>query len=189
MDAIDLLIADHNRVRGIFEQFQEAKENDDTAEMSELAEKIFFELQVHTEIEEKVFYPGVRGLEEEISEEVAEGLEEHHVVDVLMEEAKGLEPGDERWVAKLIVIIESVEHHAAEEEEEMFPEVRKVTDEAKRNEWGERMEQLKAQHGAPTPADAEKLTTEELKKLASEQHIPNRSKMTRDDLVATVDAR
>jgi hypothetical protein len=51
------------------------------------------------------------------------------------------------------------------------------------------MEQLKAEHGAPTPSDAERLTTEELKKLASEQHIPNRSKMTRDDLVATVDAR
>lgn len=189
MDALDLLVADHNRLRGLFEQFQDAQEGDDTATMSELAEKIFFELQVHTEVEEKVFYPAVRDLEEEISEEIAEGLEEHHVVDVLINEAKELEPGDEQWVAKVTVIIESVEHHAGEEEEEMFPEVRKATDEAQREEWGQRMEQMKAQQGAPTPADAENLSTEDLKKLASEQHIPNRSKMSREDLMATVDAR
>ncbi len=33
------------------------------------------------------------------------------------------------------------------------------------------------------------LTTEELRRRASEQQIPGRSTMTRDDLVATVDPR
>jgi hypothetical protein len=54
---------------------------------------------------------------------------------------------------------------------------------------GTRLEAMKAQLGAPTAADKEHLTTEELKKLATEQEIPGRSSMSREELVATVDPR
>ena len=90
------------------------------------AEEIFTELRVHTTIEEDVFYPEVRQGDDELEDTVAEGLEEHHVVDVLMAEAEALTPGEEAWVAKLTVLIENVEHHAGEEESELFPEVRRV---------------------------------------------------------------
>lgn len=189
MDALDLLTADHNRVRGLFARFQDAKDNDDTAAMGELAETIFSELKVHTEIEEEIFYPGVHALDEEIAEEVDEGLQEHHVADVLIEEAQALTPGDDEWVAKMVVLIESVEHHADEEEQEMFPDVRSRSDADTRNAWGQQMEAMKAQRGAPTSAAAEKLSTAELRQLATDQQIPNRSKMSREDLIATVDAR
>jgi hemerythrin superfamily protein len=189
MDALDLLTADHNRVRGLFARFQDAKSDDDTALMGELAEAIFSELKVHTEIEEKIFYPGVRELDEEVAEEVDEGLQEHHVVDVLIEEAQALMPGEDEWIAKMAVLIENVEHHADEEEQEMFPEVRAHSDADTRNSWGERMEALKDQRGAPTSAAAQKLSTAELRQLATEQQIPHRSTMNREALIATVDAR
>ncbi len=187
MDALDLLTADHNRIRGLFARFQEAKDNDATAEMGELAGKIFFELKVHTEIEEKIFYPAVRDLDEELAAEVDEGLQEHHVVDVLMEEAQTLQPDDDEWVAKMTVLIENVEHHAGEEEDDMFPAVRSKSDADTRAEWAARMEAVKAQQGAPTSAEAAKLSTGKLRELASEQQIPHRSTMSREDLVATVD--
>lgn len=189
MDALDLLIADHNRFRGLFARFLEAKDDGDAAEMGELADQLAFELKVHTDLEEKIFYPGVRELGEEIAEEVDEGLQEHHVADVLIEEAQVLRPGDNEWVAKMGVLIENVEHHIDEEEAELFPHVRSKSGVDTRKQWGARMEAMKAEQGAPSPADADKLSTEELRKLATEQQIPNRSTMTRDDLVATVDAR
>jgi hypothetical protein len=85
------------------------------------------------------------------------------------------------------VLIESVEHHAEEEEQEMFPEVRKALDKASLEDMGVRLEARKAQLGAPTAADKEHLTTEQLKALATEQEIPGRSSMNREELVATVD--
>ncbi|MGH3768327.1 MAG: hemerythrin domain-containing protein [Pseudonocardiaceae bacterium] len=189
MDGLDLLIADHNRVRGLFARFRAAQENSDTATMGEIAEKIFDELEVHTTIEEKIFYPAVHDLSEELAEVVDEGVQEHHVVDVLIAEARTLKPGDPEWVAKLSVLIENVEHHAEEEETELFPPVRSATDAAARADWAEQFETMKTQHSAPTRAEANELTTTELRRRASEQQIPGRSSMTRDDLVATVDPR
>jgi hemerythrin superfamily protein len=186
MDALTLLTADHNRVRGLFARFQTAEEGDDTTQMAELASKIMTELDVHTQIEEEIFYPAVNGADEQLHDDVAEGLEEHHVAKTLMAEIKTLTPDDDAWVAKMKVLIESVEHHAGEEEEELFPETRKAFDTATLEEIGNRLEALKAQLGAPTAADKEHLTTEELKALATEQEIPGRSSMNREELVATV---
>jgi hemerythrin superfamily protein len=187
MDAVMLLTADHNRVRGLFAKFQTAHESEDTAEMTELAVKILTELEVHTKIEEDIFYPEVSAVSDEIREVVTEGVEEHHVVDVLAAEIKTLSPEDEAWEAKMMVLIENVEHHAEEEEKELFPKVRGALDSETLTDMAERMEALKAQMGAPTTADKEALTTEELKELAKEQEIPGRSSMDRDELVATVD--
>ena len=187
MDALSLLTADHNRVRGLFARFQTAEEEKDAATMMELAAKIIVELEVHTTIEEELFYPEIKGANEEIKDVVDEGVEEHHVAKTLIEEIKGLTPEDDAWAAKMKVLIESVEHHAEEEEQEMFPEVRKALDKAQLEDMGMRLEARKAQLGAPTAADKEHLTTEQLRELATEQEIPGRSKMDREELVATVD--
>lgn len=185
MDALQLLTADHNRVRGLFKRFQ-AAEGENDAQAARLATMIFTELEVHTKIEEEIFYPAVTKMSEEIHELVTEGLEEHHVVDQLMAEVRALSPSDEQWAAKMKVLIENVEHHAEEEEQEMFPMVRKASNEDARMELGQMLEARKAQLGAPTAADKESLSTEELQRLAREQEIPGRSKMNREELVATV---
>ena len=187
MDALALLTADHNRVRGLFARFQAAEEEKDTETMMELAAKIIVELEVHTTIEEEIFYPEIKGASEDIKDIVDEGVEEHHVAETLIGEVKGLTPDDDAWTAKMKVLIESVEHHAEEEEQEMFPLVRKALDKDRLGDLGVRLEGRKAQLGAPTAADKEHLTTEQLKDLAKEQEIPGRSSMDREELVATVD--
>ena len=106
MDSTALLIADHNRVRGLFTRFKEAQEAENPGTMADLAGQIFTELRVHTTIEEEIFYPEVRQGDDDLEDMVAEGLEEHHVVDVLIDEAQALTPGEETWVAKLTVLIE-----------------------------------------------------------------------------------
>jgi iron-sulfur cluster repair protein YtfE (RIC family) len=185
MDALQLLTADHNRVRGLFKRF-EAAEGENDAQAARLATMIFQELDIHTKIEEEIFYPTVTKLDDQIHELVTEGIEEHHVVDRLMQEVRGLSPSDEEWAAKMKVLIENVEHHAEEEEQEMFPLIRKACDNDFRTELGQRLEARKAALGAPTAADKEMLSTEELQRLAREQEIPGRSRMNREELVATV---
>jgi hemerythrin superfamily protein len=185
MDGLDLLTADHNRVRGLFTRFQ-AVEGSNDGEAARLAATIYQELEVHTRIEEEIFYPAVSERNDEIHDLVTEGLEEHHVVDELMAEAKQLGPSEEAWAAKLKVLIENVEHHAGEEEQELFPLVRKALDDNARAELGQRLEARKAEMGAPTAADKAHLSTEELNRLAREQEIPGRSSMKREELLATV---
>lgn len=186
MDALMLLTADHNRVRGLFTRFEAAHESDDHAAMAEIGQEILDELAVHTQIEEQVFYPAVAEADAELGELVAEGVEEHHVVDVLAEELKALPVADEVWAAKMTVLIENVQHHAEEEEQEMFPLARKAFDAAALAELGKRLEAKKAEFGAPTLADKEGLTTDELRQLARDQEIPGRSTMGQEELRATV---
>ena len=186
MNALDLLIADHNRVRGLFKRFKEAKDSEDETKMIELAGKIFDELTVHTTIEEEIFYPAVRDTNEDISETVDEGLQEHHVVKGLMEELGEVEPAGEEWVAKMAVLIENVEHHAEEEEKEMFPPIRSRRDADELTALAEQLEDRKSSLGAPVLADKIDLTKEELVKLAQEQEIPGRSTMSQEELAATV---
>ena len=186
MDALALLTADHNRVRGLFARFKKAKESDDTQLLGTLAAEIINDLQVHTSIEETQFYPWVKGISDDTKETVTEGVEEHRVVKTLIDEIQALEPGADQWTAKMTVLIENVEHHADEEEEELFPSVRKNTSAEDRESLGQRLEQEKKRLGAPVLADKIDLTLAELKDLASTQEIPGRSTMDHDELAATV---
>ena len=186
MHALDLLIADHNRVRGLFAQFKEAKEKDDTATLSTVALKIFEDLEVHTTIEEEIFYPAVHDTTTDIAETVDEGVQEHHVVKLLMAELKQMQDGTDEWIAKMTVLIENVEHHAEEEEGEMFPPLRSKLSADALDGLAEQMEDRKAQMGAPVLADKIDLTKEVLLDLAKEQSIPGRSSMSQEELAATV---
>ena len=189
MDALELLTGDHNRVRGLFTRFKSAKESDDLGQMTTLATKILEELEVHTTLEEEIFYPELKDATEEIHDTITEGYEEHHAAKTVMQEIAATEPNTEDWAAKVTVLIEQIEHHAEEEEQNLFPEVRTATDAATRTSMAERMEARKAELGAPTMADKIDLTKEELTKLASEQEIPGRSKMSTEELAAAVDPR
>ena len=86
--------------------------------MAELVGEIFHELEVHTAIGEEVFYPMIHDAGgQDLTEHTDESYEEHHVVDVLMEEIRGLSADDPSFKAKMTVLMENVEHHASEEED------------------------------------------------------------------------
>lgn len=186
MDALRLLIADHNRVRGLFARFASAEEADDVDAMASLVQAIDRELTVHTDIEETVFYPWARQLSDDIAATVDEGLEEHHVAKVLLTELGDLPAGERDWVAKVKVLIENVEHHAGEEEKEMFPPIQGASDADALERLAEQLEARKADLGAPTLADKVGLSNEQLHELATAQEIPGRSTMDHEELAATV---
>ena len=55
----------------------------------------------------------------------AEALEERHVAKPTLAELEKMSPEDERFDAKMTVLIETVGHHVKEEEEILFPNVHK----------------------------------------------------------------
>jgi hemerythrin-like domain-containing protein len=93
-------------------------------------------------------YPRVRELLPEVEDDVLESYEEHHVADVLVMELSLMKPQDERFVAKTTVLIENVEHHIDEEEQEWFPKVRQGLGRKQLQELGAAM--AEARKKAPT---------------------------------------
>ena len=146
MKATDLLKRQHREVKTMFKKMEKTE---NARGRRDLMEQIAQALEMHTRIEEEIFYPAVRGLETKKAEEmVAEALEEHHVVKLVLKELPQVDPEDERFEAKMKVLSELVEHHADEEEEEMFPTAEKLGADELRA-LGEQMEASMGEGRAP----------------------------------------
>jgi hypothetical protein len=143
MDAITLLKADHEKVSGIFEKLEETTERAEKTR-EELFMKLKQELDLHAHIEETIFYPVLKK-SEETREITMEGIQEHHVVKVLLRELDAMAVTSETWTAKLKVLKENVEHHVEEEEDDMFKSAREVLSKEQLEELGALMEQEKLQ--------------------------------------------
>jgi hemerythrin superfamily protein len=121
-DAITLLRADHKLVEGLFDKFEKARGND---RKSAIAEQICNELTVHATIEEEIFYPAARKVlrEEDL---VDEATVEHQGAKDLIAQIQGSRPSDKLWEAKVTVLSEYIKHHVKEEQNEMFPRIKKT---------------------------------------------------------------
>lgn len=155
MDAIALLTRDHEEVDRLFKQFEKLTDRAQKSKQK-LVMKMTRELAIHAAIEEMLFYPAVRTAAlkastragEKAADDVLEALEEHHIVKWTLSELEKMKPEDERYQAKVTVLIESVRHHVEEEQQELFPKARKLLGAEMLEELGQRME--KAKKIAPT---------------------------------------
>ena len=126
MKATDLLKKQHREVKGLFKKLEKTENG---SERRKLMETLAQDLQMHTTIEEEIFYPALREVESKKAEKmVNEAYEEHHVVKLVLAELPKVDPQDERFEAKMTVLSELIEHHVEEEESEMFKLAETVTD-------------------------------------------------------------
>jgi hemerythrin-like domain-containing protein len=152
-DAITLLTADHAKVKKLFKEFEDLKEGDGSAEdKSALVTLICYELKVHTEIEEEIFYPAVRKAIDD-GGLMDEALVEHAGAKELIAQLEEMSPDDELYDAKVTVLGEQIQHHVKEEEGEMFPKARKAKLDSEA--LGVQMAQRKAELMAETESDEE----------------------------------
>jgi hemerythrin-like domain-containing protein len=142
-DAINLLEADHRRLEDLFKQGEDTTGRA-TKKRREILEKLTRELNAHEVIEEKILYPSLKQ-HPAAKDIVLEGLEEHHVADVIVKELVKVSPGDEQWAAKFKVLKENIEHHIEEEEGTMFRAARGIFSREELREMGARMQKLKAE--------------------------------------------
>jgi|SRR5690606_1961584 len=147
MDAITLLTNDHKVVRGMLEELA-ATTKRAAKTRTELLKKIATELEAHTTIEEEIFYPAFRkaGEKSEDDKMFFEAMEEHRAAgDLVLPDLMQTEVGSDQFGGRAKVLKELVDHHAKEEEKEMFPRARKLMDKAQLQELGERMAARKAE--------------------------------------------
>jgi hemerythrin superfamily protein len=122
--AVEMLTADHRKVRNLFQQYQSAN---DQAAKRRIAEQVFVELEIHAQLEEMVFYPAfAAAADEEGKALVAEARQEHQTVKDLLGELRGMDADNEDFEIQFQELMEDVEHHAQEEETEMFPEAEEL---------------------------------------------------------------
>ncbi|MGH3850405.1 MAG: hemerythrin domain-containing protein [Pseudonocardiaceae bacterium] len=156
-DAIALLMEDHKKVQKMFKDYDKLKEQEGADEdKSQLAEQICDELTIHTHIEEEIFYPAARDAIDD-DDMLDEAEVEHASAKELISQLESMEPGDELYDAKVTVLGEYINHHVKEEQDEMFPKVRKSKLDlyALGAEMKERKQELQAERGLAAPMDDE----------------------------------
>ena len=155
-DAIVMLKEDHKEIRALFREFRTSSTT--KARKGKIVEKLIELLTVHTYIENEVMYPRVRALLPDLEEDVLESYEEHHVADLLVMELVPMTWKDERFEAKATVLIENVEHHIQEEEDDWFPKVREGLSRTQLREIGEELAEAKerAPHRPEQPSALKK---------------------------------
>lgn len=148
MNALTLLKQDHNNVEELFRRFETAR-TDDASELGRVRDLVVEQLSRHAAVEEQVFYPAIRArLGRDQESDILEALEEHHLMKLTLSELAKLDPSNDRFRAKMTVLVESVRHHVEEEENDLFKQVRDTFTVEELNDMGERIEQAKS--AAPT---------------------------------------
>jgi hemerythrin superfamily protein len=141
-DAIAVLKGDHREVEDLFKKFDGLGPDAHKTRESTVA-RIIEGLSRHAAIEELILYPEVRERSQDDEDLVLEALEEHHIVKWTLSELEAMASEDERFTAKVTVLMESVRHHVKEEEGELFPKVRDLFSRAELNDMGRRLADAK----------------------------------------------
>lgn len=147
MNAIELLKADHERVKAILTQLSESTERG-VKKRTDLLQKLEMEITIHTKLEEEILYPAFKeagGKEQDVM--YYEAKEEHRTVDSLvLPDLKATDSATPEFSGRVKVVKELLEHHIEEEETEMFPQANKLLGKAKLDELGAQMEAMKASY-------------------------------------------
>jgi iron-sulfur cluster repair protein YtfE (RIC family) len=127
MDILDILKSDHERVADLFDQFEST---DQKTERWRLFQMVKRELSHHAQLEETIFYPAFQRYED-LKGLIDESLREHAQVKELLASIDQLGRESGAVEDRVLQLRESVDHHVDEEENRLFPQVRRLM---KRNE-------------------------------------------------------
>jgi hemerythrin superfamily protein len=153
---IEMLKADHKKVKKAFKDFEKLDPQEDPESCQALVEQTLAEIEVHAELEEQVFYPAARSAikEEDLMDEAEV---EHMTAKVLIQQLKDMGPEDEKFAATFKVLGEYINHHVQEEEGEMFKQLTRPG-----VDWDSTLEQMQEQRvrlleekGLPAEGSAE----------------------------------
>lgn len=146
MNAIEMLKEQHRKAEKLFARLESAPVEEQRNVFLELADA----LTVHAIIEERHFYPAVR--ERRTADILDESLTEHLQMKSIIAQMVDAEVGDQQWQLLCDALKTEVLHHVDEEENQLFPKVQNILDEARLDEIGAMMESTAGElesEGAP----------------------------------------
>jgi hemerythrin-like domain-containing protein len=140
---VEMLKEDHAKVRKLLGQLEKAREGPRRAD---LLAQIVQEVRVHTTLEEEIFYPAFHeaGKKKDDGKLFHEAIAEHGAVKLLIPDLESTPPASEEFAGKAKVLKDMIEHHAEEEETEMFPRAKTLLSDDEMEELAGRMEERKA---------------------------------------------
>ena len=143
-NAITLLKSDHATVKKLLRELEGTTERGNKVR-ERLLSDIEREIKIHSQIEEELFYPTFKKAAEDTDAEdlFYEATEEHHVVDMVLPELKSTSTKAPEFAAKAKVLKELIEHHAQEEETQMFVKARRLLNDEQLRVLGEEMQARK----------------------------------------------
>lgn len=174
MDAFNLLKADHRKVEELFEQLESASGQ---AKMR-VFQQIKTELELHTHIEETIFYPALEK-PKQTHDLTLEAYEEHDVVKKLLQELSRARTANEEWEAKAKVLQENVEHHVEEEEGQLFPKASSALGAHEIETLGEQMEAEKKRKQRSGSKSSKKSTKKSAAKTKSASTAQKRARASK----------
>lgn len=134
-----LIEEDHKKTMKGIEELEETK-GKETAARKKTWTMLERDLLAHMKGEEEILYPGLQG---DIEDKILEAIEEHQLVKMASSVLNETSADDKRWLAKLKVIKENIEHHVEEEEDEIFDAAKEKFSKDKLDEMGKRFEEVK----------------------------------------------
>lgn len=144
MNAIQFLKQEHQTAKAAFEKVLQASPKT----RGELWQKLSPELEAHEQMEDACLYEPLSRDAGGKDPKLAEWRQKHQAevdkVGGLIEEIDALRPEDEKWMAKVKAVHASLETHIREEEGEIFPRISKVWDEARLEQAGKQMKEMKS---------------------------------------------
>jgi hemerythrin-like domain-containing protein len=121
--AIALLKDEHHVFRRLFDEAEDAEGE----ALADVARELCMRLNVHMTIEEEILYPALKSLgEDELADEVNEGVVEHQAGKYIIAELEQLDGTEELFKAKVHVLGEETIHHIDEEDEELFEDAKQA---------------------------------------------------------------
>jgi len=147
MDALTLLKDDHKTLRTLLGELEKSTSRA-AKKRGTLLSKIDANLKAHSTIEEEIFYPAFKEAGQKSNDDKMyfEALEEHRAAgDLVLPDLLRTDPASEQFSGRAKVLKELVEHHAAEEEKDMFPRAKRLLTKAELSELGQRMDVRKRQ--------------------------------------------
>ena len=123
-DALEFLKSQHREVEDLFSQFEKLGEDGANEEKEPIVRMACEKLTVHASIEEEIFYPAAREIEDAESL-LNEAEVEHNTAKDLIATLDSMDASDPMFSATFTVLSEYIKHHVKEEEGELFPKVKK----------------------------------------------------------------
>jgi len=123
-DALEFLKSQHREVEDLFKQFEKLGDEGQSEEKEPIVRMACEKLTVHASIEEEIFYPAAREIEDAESL-LNEAEVEHNTAKDLIATLDSMDASDPMFSATFTVLSEYIKHHVKEEEGELFTKVKK----------------------------------------------------------------
>jgi hemerythrin superfamily protein len=144
-DVLVELTKDHDEMREMFTVLRGGVQGE---QQEQTVRQLTVEVIRHAVAEEAQLYPLLRKVFPNGNEVADHEIEEHSEVEELLKKLEKLEPSDAEYQPTLNKVMDDLEHHARDEETNVFPELRSKLPESELKELGDKVRATKKM--APT---------------------------------------